>query len=174
MKKIISLSLVLLLLLSSVALMVSCDIAAEGEKESETPVPGRIYGDYQVITLTDEATIDLVENMWEHDSWDHIWPSSGELNDSNFKNIVLVQNTYLADLLKRDDAIDLLIWRFDKFANQDRAEDEVGGEANINFYVAFRNESIESRMSEAQKEAVSMIFDVWHDSKAAWVASQQQ
>ena len=71
--------------------MVACDVSDEGtpkdsylnesESSSETtpktePPVGRVYGDYQVITVTDEATVELVENMWKDDSWYHLGSAS--------------------------------------------------------------------------------------------------
>ena len=84
MKILIGWMLAVLILISSFTLMVACDVVAEETPEdsslnesktpvaSEAPALGRTYGDYQIITLTDEATIELVENMWTHKSWQSI------------------------------------------------------------------------------------------------------
>ena len=164
MKKIISLSLALLLIFSSLALMTSCEISAEhGENEGsetpeavETPAPGRIYGNYQVITVTDEETVELVENMWTHGSWMHIGLMS--TNDQMyrvFKEYVMVENTYLSEILERDDAIDLLLWRFDKYAH----EAYVPHEAGRAFMYCLQSDVIQARMTEDQKQASLLIFE---------------
>ena len=168
MKKILLLLLTASLLISNIVFMTSCDVEAEGGDESpsdaEAPAEseskeGRIYGDYQIITVTDEATIELVENMWCDDSWNRLWPTDAKLNDSNFKTFVMTGNLYLIELLEREDAIDLLLWRFDKYAHQDPSEDRLFGEAGLYIRFAFRNEDIRARMTEAQKKAVDLICE---------------
>lgn len=166
-KKIISLTLALLLLISSTVLIASCDVAAEGISkdaylnESETspetePPVGRIYGNYQIITVTDEATIELVENMWTHKSWQSIGlMSSVDQMKAVFNDKVLAENTYLAEILEKENAVDLLLWRFDKYAHEARVPYEAGKA----FMYCLESEIIQARMTEEQKHAVYLIFD---------------
>ena len=168
MKKITSLILTLFLLVSSFTLMVACDVAAEETPEdsslneskppvaSEAPAPGRTYGDYQIITLTDEATIELVENMWTHKSWQSIGlMSSVDQMKAVFNNKVLVENTYLVEILEKENAVDLLLWRFDKYAHEARVPYEAGKA----FMYCLESEVIQARMTEEQKQAVYLIFE---------------
>lgn len=169
MKKITSLMLILLLLISSVFLMVACDASAEGTPEvnasgtesEATPetelTVGRIYGDYQIITITDEATIELLENMWTHKSWQSIGlMSSSEQMFAAFNDKVLVENTYLVEILEKENAVDLLLWRFDKYAHEARVPNEAGKA----FMYCLKSEAIQARMTEEQKQAVDLIFEV--------------
>ena len=175
MKKIISLSFALFLLISSTILMTSCDVAAEeasedsysnesvtpSETESETepetePVVGRVYGDYQIITLTDEATVELVENMWTHTSWQSIGlMSSSDQMFAVFNNKVLVENTYLVEILEKENAVDLLLWRFDKYAHEARVPYEAGKA----FMYCLGSKMVQERMTDEQKQAVYLILD---------------
>ena len=168
MKKITSLILTLFLLISSAALMIACDVSAEETPEdyslseskipdaSEAPAPGRTYGDYQIITLTDEATIELVENMWTHKSWQSIGQvSSSDQMFAAFNSKVMVENTYLAEILEKENAVDLLLWRFDKYAHEARVPYEAGKA----FMYCLESEIVQAKMTEAQKQAVYLILD---------------
>ena len=168
MKKLISWMLAVLLLISSAALMVACDVAAEETPEdsslkepkipaaSEAPAPGRTYGDYQIITLTDEATIELVENMWTHKSWQSIGlMSSSDQMFAVFNDKVLAENTYLAEILEKENAVDLLLWRFDKYAHEARVPYEAGKA----FMYCLESEIIQAHMTEEQKQAVYLILE---------------
>lgn len=179
MKKIISLMLSLLLLISSVSLMVACDASAEGTPEvnasgteseatPETePTVGKIYGDYQVITVTDEATVELVENMWKDDSWKHFLSASTfNLKYYYFEKFVLPENIYLQEILEREDGVDLLIWAYDGFADYYENRDENFSSVLIkkygvgyDFLYCMKSDIIQSRMTEAQKYAALQIYN---------------
>ena len=192
MKKIISLSFALFLLISSTILMTSCDVATEeasedsysnesvtpSETESETepetePPVGRAYGDYQVITVTDEATVELVENMWKDDSWYHLGSASTfDLKYFYFEKYVLPENIYLQEILEREDGIDLLIWAYDGFADYYENRDENFSSVLIkkygvgyDFLYCMKSNIIQSRMTEAQKYATMQIFERCVDAR---------
>ena len=179
MKKSISIILVLVLLISNIFMMTSCDLPSENGKgtpisssvSKETPAPaeGRKYGDYQVITLTDEATVELIENMWMHKSWRYIAASSTQQMKANFYRYVLGEehedqkNTYLLEILEREDAIDLLLWRFDKFAHTSKEELDPR-EPGRAFMYCLISDVIQARMTDSQKQAIYLILaDISYD-----------
>lgn len=169
MKKILLLLLTASLLISNIVFMTSCDVEAEGgdESPSETEAPaesepeeGRFYGEYQIITVTDEATIELVENMWCDDSWMNVgFASSFETQRLFFDLCTFPENIYLQEILKREDGVDLLLWRFEKFINK---YEETGKYTDTGWgyrYIAacMLSESVSPLVTEEQRAAYELM-----------------
>ena len=62
----------------------------------------------------------------------------------------------MAEILEREDAIDLLLWQYDRFAQNPEIHSIVKT-PNYNFGCCFRSEQIIPKMTEEQKTAARMM-----------------
>lgn len=171
MKSLLALLLSIIILLSAMAFLPSCNVAdpASGGESSSSEaasnsdniadqMPVRQYGKYSVITDLDEATEALVENMFSHKSWFYVnAQSSLQTMQSAFESYVMNDNTYLGEILEREDGIDLLLWQYDKIA-QDPISYQTGiNNAGVNFSFCIFHETVQARMTEEQKTAAEAM-----------------
>ena len=166
MKRSFGLILAVLLFISSAVLMISCDISAEGNESeltpeiTETPAPGKIYGDYQIITVTDEETLKLLDDMLSHDSWMHVGLASNtNMAYTLFEENVITKNTYLNEVLAREDGIDLLIWQFERYVTDESGRNWPFGATFLQ--LALRSDSIYPKLSEEQKAALDILHNTY-------------